>query len=149
MTVQSSPNGYPTYRLQIQDAPAPALTLVTYGYMASLALEAALELAYRHEIFSEVLVYTQLSPLLPDPLLESLAGGRNLLVLEEGAREHGWGAGVVALAAEKAAQPFAVARLAALDLPIPAAGSLEAQVLPDQKAIVQAALRLVGIPVAD
>ena len=42
----------PTYRLALKGAPAPSLTLTAYGYMAELARQAQLKLAYEHEIFT-------------------------------------------------------------------------------------------------
>lgn len=132
-------------RLRLRGAPAPALTIAAYGYMAELARQAALKLAYEQEIFCEVVIPAQLAPFDATPLLESLGRTRRLLAVEEGTRALGWGAEVLAAAAEASggASLLAAGRLAALDLPIPAAPALEAAVLPGVDAIVRAAQMMV------
>ncbi len=130
----------PVATLEIRGAPAPALTLVAYGYMAELARQAALALAYDHEIFVQLLIPTQLSPWCAEPVLESVARTRRLLVVEEGTRAWGWGAEIVAGAAEAAGGDLlAATRVAAADHPIPAAPALEAAALPGPDEIVRAA----------
>ncbi len=133
---------YPTYRRRIAGAPAPILTLAAYGYMAHLALEAQDRLAYEHEIFSDLLVFTQLSPLPQAPLLESLAQTGALLTVEEGSRTAGWGAEVLAQALESRIPLKRARRIAARNLPVPAAQSLEAVVLPQVDDILAAVLEM-------
>jgi pyruvate/2-oxoglutarate/acetoin dehydrogenase E1 component len=133
-----------SYWLTIRDAPNPSITIAAYGYMAELARDAMVRLAYEHEIFCEVLVFTQLSPFEIDPLLPSLRKTRRLLVLEEGTHTLGWGAEILARSTEVVGQQMRKAkRLAALDLPVPASGPLERAVLPDIDQIVQSAKRMV------
>lgn len=121
----------PVYRLRLRGAPAPQVTLAAYGYMAELARQALLKLAYEREVFAELVVYTRLSPFDIGPLLPSVESAGRLLVVEEGTRALGWGAGVLAELAESPHRPGLTARrLAAKDLPIPASVPLERQVLP-------------------
>lgn len=134
---------YPTYRLRVSGAPAPSLTLASYGYPAELALQALKVLAFEHEVFAELFVYTQLAPFDLGPLMESLALTHRLLTIEEGTRSLGWGAEVVAGALEALGAGLRAGRVAALDLPIPAAQALEAEVLPSPVSITAAALALV------
>ena len=130
--------------LSVRSAPPPALTLAAYGYMAELARQAQLELAYEHEIFTELVVLTQLAPFELGPVLESAGRTHRLLVIEEGARSLGWGAEVAAQAAEAlGAGPLAVRRLAAADRPVPASPALEQDTLPDVAGIVQMAKKMV------
>jgi pyruvate/2-oxoglutarate/acetoin dehydrogenase E1 component len=137
----------PLFRLAVQAAPAPQLTLAAYGYMADLARQALLKLAYEHEIFAELIVPTRLAPVDDQALLSAVRRTGRLLTLEEGALTSGWGAEVLARAAS-ALGPRLVAssRLAARDLPVPASGPLEAAVLPGIEAILQAAITLAGQP---
>lgn len=137
---------YPTYRLSVDGAPDPVVTLVAYGYMAEVARLAVHRLAYEHEVFAELLIYTQLSPLDPAPLVERLGRTGCLLTVEEGTRAHGWGAEVLARAVEAMGHSLTVGRLGGRELPIPAAETLEAAVLPGVEQVVGAALALVGIP---
>ena len=59
---QTLESTFPTWKLVIKGAPWAAITLVAYGYMAELVREAALKLAYDYEIFTEVIIPTQLAP---------------------------------------------------------------------------------------
>ncbi len=132
------PVTYPqAYTLRLRGAPAPQLTLATYGYALELARQAALRLAYEHEIFIEIVALTQLSPFVIDPILASAERTQRLLTLEEGSFSLGWGAEILALAAATMGPHLKqVSRLAAKDLPIPASGPLEAQVLPGVEDII-------------
>jgi pyruvate/2-oxoglutarate/acetoin dehydrogenase E1 component len=146
ITALHAPDSFaPTYRLHLRGAPPPALTITAYGYMAELARQAALRLAYEREIFTEIIVPTQLAPVEdPTPLLDSLRATRRLLTVEEGTYTLGWGAEVVASAVQALGPDLLAAdRLAAKDLPIPASVPQEEQVLPQVEDIVQAALKLV------
>jgi pyruvate/2-oxoglutarate/acetoin dehydrogenase E1 component len=134
---------WPVYRVSLEGAPAPVLTFAAYGYMAHLAQQALRRLAYEREVFSELVVFTELSPFVPNLLWVCAGKTRRLLTVEEGTRMMGWGAEVVARAAE-ALPGVACARLAAADLPIPASGPLEDAVLPQVDDLVRAALRLAG-----
>lgn len=130
----------PGYTLNIAGAPAPTLTLAAYGYMADLARQALLRLAYEHEIFAELVIPTRLSPLEPQPFLDSLAQTGHLLTIEEGTLDLGWGSEVLARCSEALGASLHQAhRLASRPLPIPASGPLEAAALPGVEQIIQAA----------
>ncbi|MGD8634052.1 MAG: hypothetical protein PVF85_10810, partial [Anaerolineales bacterium] len=53
---------YPVHRVVIRGAPEPTVTLLAYGYMAEVACQAMLRLAYESELFAELIVPTQISP---------------------------------------------------------------------------------------
>ncbi len=145
ITRLETPNSYaPTHRLAISGAPPADMTLAAYGYMAEIAREALLKLAYDYEIFSELIIPTQLAPFEIDPILASARRSRRLIVMEEGTATLGWGAEVVARASEALGPALkAIRRVAARDLPIPASGALEESVLPDVDAIVTAARSMI------
>jgi len=135
---------YPSYKLSFKNAPAPKITITAYGHMAELARQAALELAYEHEIFTEVIVPTQLSPFNKESIISSTRTTNKLLTLEEGGLTLGWGAEVIARAKETLGPELIMSRrVAASDSPIPAAVDLEDQVLPNSADIVQTALKMV------
>lgn len=143
-------NSYaPIHLLKIKAAPAPKITLTAYGYMAELAREAMLKLAFEHEIFCELVVPSQLSPFEPEghldsTLAHSLQRSGRLLAIEEGTYTLGWGAEVLARAAQAMpGQLKAARRLAAADRPIPASAPLEEVVLPGVADIVAAAQQMV------
>ena len=137
------PTSYaPTYRLTLTDAPPPTLTMATYGYMAELALEACLKLAYEEEVFTELVISTQLAPFITAPIFDSVRETHRLVVIEEGGRTLGWGAEVLARGAETLGKQLTYAnRVAALDLPLPASGQLEKMILPDIQDIIFAVMK--------
>ncbi len=121
----------PAYRLVMRDAPPPSVTLVAYGYMAELARQAMLRLAYEREIFVELLVVTQLAPFDTEAVIAAAARSGRLATVEEGGLTLGWGAEIIARAAEALGpRLLASARLAARDLPVPASPPLEEAILP-------------------
>lgn len=134
---------YPTLTLALKGAPPAAVTLTAYGYMAELARQAQLKLAYESEIFTELVLPTCLSPLDIQPILASLERTNHLLTIEEGTRTLGWGAEVLARVAEQKPNLKAAARLAARDLPVPASPALEKDVLPQLEDILAAVKKMV------
>jgi len=141
--IEKSGGPYPTCVLRFTDY-APRLTIATYGYNFELARAAAQELMMEHEIFAEIVVFSQLSPFALEPLSTSLERTRNLLTVEEGTLSLGWGAEVIARMAESRNRPDRSQRVAARDLPIANARSLEDAILPSVQDIVQAALNLIS-----
>jgi pyruvate/2-oxoglutarate/acetoin dehydrogenase E1 component len=139
----------PTHTLRLKGAPAPSLTLVAYGYMAELAREALLRLAFENELFCELVVPSQLSPFgaegkLDAALQVSLESSGRVLAIEEGSYTLGWGAEILARAAQAfAGRLKAAQRVAAADRPIPASAPLEEAALPGVQDIVDAALKMV------
>jgi pyruvate/2-oxoglutarate/acetoin dehydrogenase E1 component len=133
----------PGYVLKVRGAPSAILTICAYGYMAELARQAMLELAYRHEIFCELVIPTQLAPFEAHTLVESLRNTGRLLVVEEGTRSLGWGAEILARCAEDLTLYLRAARrLAAKEHPIPASPALEASALPDIESIITSCLEM-------
>lgn len=133
----------PTYSLQVRAAPQPVLTLVAYGYMAELARQVVQDLAFQHEIFTELIVPTQLSPYDIEPILSAVRKSSHLLLVEEGTRTAGWGAEILAQVSEILGIGMqSCMRVAARNLPVPASSKLETTVLPQIDDIVQAALTI-------
>jgi len=131
---------YPTYKLNIKGAPPPVLTLAAYGYTAELARVAALQLAYECEIFTELIIPTQLAPFQApmQAILASVERTQRLLVAEEGTISLGWGAEILACATEAFGPHLKAARrVASKDIPTPASTVLEKSALPDVGDIVR------------
>ncbi len=142
LAIEGPPDA-PLFRLAVQGAPAPQVTIAAYGYMAELARQAMLKLAYEHELFVELIVFTRLAPIEDQVLLNATRQTGRLLTLEEGALSAGWGAEVLARAATALGPHLKASyRLAARDLPVPASGPLENAVLPSVQDIMHAARRL-------
>lgn len=130
-------SAYPAFILRPEYS--AQVTFATYGYNFELTRAAALELAYEHEIFSEIFVFSQLSPFDLAPLEASLRATRHLVTVEEGTLTLGWGAEVSARAAEMGINRLRVSRVAARDLPIPNSKPLEDAILPSVQDIIAAA----------
>jgi pyruvate/2-oxoglutarate/acetoin dehydrogenase E1 component len=133
---------FTNYILRNTDNLPPQLTIATYGYNFELARAAAHELMYEHEVFPEIVLFSQLSPFELDPLFDSLRHTRRLLTVEEGTLTLGWGAEIAARAAEQV-RDAKIRRVAGLDLPIANSKTLEDAILPAQETILKAALALV------
>jgi pyruvate/2-oxoglutarate/acetoin dehydrogenase E1 component len=134
----------PVYHLKLREAPDPSLTIASYGFMADLCQEAVLKLAYEEEIFTDLVVFTQLSPFEIDPLINAVRRTHRLLVVEEGTFTMGWGAEILARCVENLGTEINNAqRVASLDVPVPASGPLESAVLPDMADIIQAIKKMV------
>lgn len=142
--VQPLGGRYPEHHLSIRGAPPPALTLLAYGYMAEVAREAMLRLAYEDEIFAEIVVPTQISPFDLEPVRRHAQETGRLMVLEEGTGTLGYGAEVIAQIQAQARSTIETRRVAALDTPIPAAGPLEDAMLPQADDVIAAARDLVA-----
>lgn len=136
---------YPNYIFRIPNH-VPQLTIATYGYNFELARVAAMELLMEHEIFSELILFSQLSPIDLEPLFETLKKTRKLLTIEEGTLSLGWGAEVIARVVEcgSDSSSYKFRRIAARNLPIANSRILEDAILPSVDDIVQSALSLVS-----
>jgi pyruvate/2-oxoglutarate/acetoin dehydrogenase E1 component len=98
-----------------------------------------------HEIFAEIVLFSQLSPFDLEMLFGSLQNTRKLLTIEEGTQSLGWGAEVIARAVERDNElgGYRFRRVAARNLPIANSRMLEEAILPSVHDIVQSALSLV------
>jgi len=128
---------FPTYVLSVKGAPPPQVTLTAYGYMAELARQAQLKLAYEEEIFTELVIPTRLVPFNTGPINRSVDQTRRLVTVEEGSLTLGWGAEVITRVHESLpGRRLTARRVAARDLPVPAAPTLENEILPQLEDIV-------------
>lgn len=134
---------YPTVSLSYDGFQAADVTLVAYGGMVEVALQAAEQLLIEEEVLCEVVAPAALDPLDLEPIRESLARSGKLVVCEEGADFAGWGAEVVSRVAMQSfdllkAPPMCVA---ARPFPIANTKSLEDLILPQASDIASAVRR--------
>ena len=137
-----SAGAYPSLALSGNDFGPGSATIVTYGGMTPIALEAAAQLVLERELFCEVIVLSRLMPLDLAAVLESVSRTGTLVTAEEGAVTGGFGAEIAARVQELAWSELRapVRRVAARDGIIPAAPSLEEAVLPGVGDVVEAVL---------
>ncbi len=116
------------------------VTIVSWSYMAHLALQAAAALA-EEEIEAEVVDVRSLAPLDVGTLVASAQKTGRVLVVEEGPLTGGVAAEIATRITEGAFSSLAapVRRLAMPDVPVPSARELERAVMPDAAAIADAA----------
>jgi 2-oxoisovalerate dehydrogenase E1 component len=132
---------FPTIRVA---PPHPwQLTVVTYGGLVS-TVESAIENLMDEDLACDLMIPTQLYPLAIEPILESVAQSRRLLVVEEGQGWAGFGSELIAqLSTDPRLGPFEAQRVCAEPWPVPAARPAERSSLPGVETIVQAAIALV------
>jgi len=121
------------------------LTIVTFGAMVHVALEAA-ELLGQEGVETEVVDLRTLAPLDRDAILTSVAKTSKVIVLHEAGRTGGIGGEIAAMVAEQAF-PYLdgpVVRVASLDVPVPYSPPLERACLPNVEKLVAAAKKLVN-----
>ncbi len=138
--ISSGGGVYPTFTLQVPNV-KPKVSIATYGYNFEIVRAAAQHLMYEHEIFCEIIVFSQLSPFELDPLIKSVGRTQRLITFEEGTYTLGWGAEIAALTAEKAGVSQ-IRRVAAKNLPIGNSKTLEDAILPDESSLIKTVLEM-------
>jgi 2-oxoisovalerate dehydrogenase E1 component beta subunit len=119
------------------------LTIVTFGAMVHVALEAAGQLAGAG-VEAEVVDLRTLAPLDKETVLASVAKTSRVIVLHEAPRTGGIGGEIASTIAEEAFEYLdaPVTRIASLDTTVPYSPLLEAAFLPSAAKVVEAARRL-------
>ena len=118
------------------------ITIVTAGYMAQLALLAASDLE-QDGISANVIDLRTLVPLDREGLARAARGAPFLLVLDDDYQAYGMSGEVMATIVEQLGRDAPLMSRHAVDVPIPAAAVLEAEVVPSVSSIKQAARALV------
>lgn len=147
LAVRESDTLYPALTFSGTDFAEGTATIVTYGGMVPVVLEAVTELILEHEIFCEVVALSQLLPMELDAVLESVARTGALVTAEEGTLTGGFGAEIAARIQEAAWSDLRgpVQRVAARDGIIPSARSLEDAMLPSAHDVVEAIVALEAV----
>lgn len=119
------------------------LTIVTYGRQVFTALEAAKQLA-ADGIKAEVIDIRTLFPLDKDIIRESLEKTNKVIVITEETKRGGYGGEISATIGEEMFDLLdaPVARIGALDTPVPFAPNLEQYYMPNERDIVVAAKKM-------
>jgi pyruvate/2-oxoglutarate/acetoin dehydrogenase E1 component len=131
---------YPALVFSGNDFTGGSATIVTYGGMLPVVLDAAILLILEDELFTEVVALGRLAPLDLEPVLESLARTGRLVTAEEGTLTAGVGAEIAARVQAEAWSRLRgpVRRVAAEDRPLPAARTLEDAALPGVEDVADA-----------
>lgn len=115
------------------------VTIATWGATVPIVMEAAESLA-AEGIEADVLDLIWIYPWDEDAVLESVAGTHRLLVVHQACRRGGFGAEIAAVVSERGFDSLdaPVARVGALNTPIPFSPPLEEYVLPNARRVVDA-----------
>lgn len=119
------------------------LTILSYAAMAHVALEAAALLA-KEGIQAEVIDLRTLLPLDRETILSSVKKTNKLLIVHEDTRTGGIAGEIAAIVCEDAFEHLdgPIARVTALDTPVPYSPPLEEHFLPNAEKVVAAARKL-------
>ncbi len=119
------------------------LTIITWGAMMYVALDAAAELE-KDGVSAEVIDLRSIIPFDEEAILESVAKTNRVIILHEAPLTGGAGAEFAARIAEKAFDYLdaPIKRVAALDVPTPYSPPLEAFALPNKDKVLAAAREL-------
>ena len=141
-TAEPSPDdpGADLFPTLVLGSSSPDVTLVAYGGMLEIAL-ASMEALRAEELEVQLVVPSLLSPFPARTLLGAMTGRSCVVAIEESHSEFGFGAELGAVLQESGFQGK-FARVGTPPVPIPAARSLEALVMPDRDRVLDAALRL-------
>lgn len=126
------------------ERPGKDVTIVTYGSLLPIAMEAAAFLA-EEGIEVEILNPVTLYPMDMKPIVDSVIKTGRLIVAHEAVKTGGLGGEIVARIAESEAFDYLNApmiRLAGLDVPIPYNKELEAAVIPQKSDFIRVVYRL-------
>ncbi len=147
LAVRETGAPYPALTFSGADFTEGTATIVTYGGMVPVVLDAVTELILEHEIFCEVVALSQLLPMELGAVLDSVARTGALVTAEEGTLTGGFGAEIAARVQEAAWSDLRgpVQRVAARDGIIPSARPLEDAMLPSAHDVVQAIVALEAV----
>jgi 2-oxoisovalerate dehydrogenase E1 component len=119
---------------------SPDVTLVAYGGMIELA-RAGFDELRTEELEARLVLPSLLSPFPTETLLRALSGSSCVVVVEEAPSGFGFGAELGA-ALQESGYRGRFARVGTPPVPIPAARSLESQIIPDRGRVLDAVMRL-------
>lgn len=117
----------------------PDVTIITYGGMVPLVMKAAHILYNREELNCEIIVQHQISPILPDKIIQSATKTKRVTIVEEGIINFGWGAEVTALLSNYILDA-PIQRVGSKNNIIPASRNLESEILPQVDDIVNSVI---------
>jgi pyruvate/2-oxoglutarate/acetoin dehydrogenase E1 component len=140
----NSDKNYPSISLKLAMEEKPDVTLVTYGGMAQICAEAAMNVFLEEEILVEILLPSLVKPFPIEDILTSVQESGRVIIVEEGIKTSGWGAEMASQINEKVFHKLKkpIVRIGALEVPIPSSKTLEEEVLPQVHEIERSLLNI-------
>jgi pyruvate/2-oxoglutarate/acetoin dehydrogenase E1 component len=137
---------YPTISIGLVEDVDPDVTLITYGGMAEIAVNAVMNVFMEEEINVEVIIPSLVKPYPLDDILKSVERSKKVVILEEGNRVSGWGAELSASIYEAYFDILdkPIKRIGSKNHPIPSSIELEKDCLPQRKDVEQSIKELLN-----
>jgi 2-oxoisovalerate dehydrogenase E1 component len=129
-------DAYPVVRIR-PVVSIPTLTIVAYGGMADMMAGMLEEIFMEADQKPELIIPSLISHLPVDLVADSVSYTGRLLVVEEGSGFAGIGSELIAAVVEQIAFKIITRRVTAYPVPIPSVKSLENNILPDKKRILE------------
>lgn len=124
----------------------PDITLITYGGMASLAIEASFNVFMQEEINVDIIIPSLIKPFPIADIQKSCNLTGKVIIVEEGVYTSGWGAELGSQIYETAFYNLTkpIKRIGAKNFPIPNSKPLEEKMLPQVSDIEEAIYKHFG-----
>ena len=118
----------------------PDVLIITYGGNISIAIEGAQRAFMDQEIITNILVVSSVRPIDRKWIIDRVKQCGKIIIVEEGNKIGGWGAELSSSLHEEAYDLLdgPIKRLGAPDIPIPASGPMEKEMLPSVDLVVRA-----------
>lgn len=114
----------------------PSITIVTYGGISTNVFESLHVIFKLTGLVPELIILSKISPIDINPVLKSVEITRKIITIEEGSKEFGIGAEIIAKTVENLGSKVILSRrIAAKPVPIPSARTTEDWVLPNNRII--------------
>lgn len=135
-------DGYETVFLSMFPEEKQDFIIYTYGGMAELAIQSALEVFLEEEILCGIVICETIKPI-PQNAILLAKNAKKIVTLEEGNKIGGWGSEIGSIIAEKHNNSLEapIIRMGSEDRPIPCTLSIEGSTLPSSDKLTSALLR--------
>ncbi len=132
--VKQEEKAYPMITLTMDEDDEADVAILTYGGMTEDAMEAAEKLMMENEILAKIVLFTRLSPVDYDAVVEIIGNTKAIVTVEAGTKEAGWGSEMISSLSERL-ENCKYARCATPDFPIPCNKPLEDAMIPGSNTI--------------
>lgn len=131
-SVRKSQNNYYTVSLSNNDFNGSQVTILSYGGMIPLVIDAVRQMAEAEEVLAEIIIPSYLNDKSMVETLESVKRTGRLIIVEEGTLSNGWGAEMAARVFEEGFECLEapIKRVAAKELPIGNSRVIEDAIMP-------------------
>lgn len=143
-TSVTTEDDYPTIILSLSDFATAEVTIVCFGGLTPMIMNEVVKLLTEEEIYCEIVVLSEISPININPIAESVSRTGRLITVEEGTLTGAVGNEIITKFVENHMELLQKKpiRIAAKDDIIPSARQLEDEVLPSPKNIYDAVITI-------